>query len=81
MQKFKPGQQVRGKGLPKFLITLSALILSLVIFDSITKYIFGIHSLETTHEDYVDYGYTMRFIQLIVFFGVSGFAIKKLFGK
>lgn len=81
LNKLDAGQEVRGKGLPKFLIILSSLILGFVILNTATKYIFGIHSMAPEEEGYYENGYIVRFLHLIVMFGATGLAVTKLFLK
>lgn len=81
MQKFKPGQKMRAKGFPKFMTVLTSLILGFCILNYFTKSFLGIHDLEPDHPDYTDYGYTMRFLHLVIVFGVTGLTAKMLFLK
>jgi phosphatidylinositol 4-phosphatase len=79
LMKLKPDQKMRQKGIFKFSFILSAIILGLVIFNTVVKYMLGIHNIEPTEPEYSDPGYFMRFLHLIIFFGATGFFVKKVF--
>jgi hypothetical protein len=81
LNKLDAGSDLRAKGLPKFLIVLSSLILGFVILNTAAKYMLGIHSMAPEEEGYYDNGYIVRFIHLVIMFGTTGFVVKTLFLK
>ena len=81
MLKFQPGQMMRRKGLPTFLFLITVTLIGFAILNSTTKYFLGIHNMAPEEEGYYEYGYSARFLHLVIMMAATGLFLKKVILK
>jgi len=79
--KLKPGHKIRPGGFPKFFILVASTIIGYLVVNSLTKYALGVHDLSPEDPGYTEYGYTSKFLHLVIMIVITGVYVQKVFIK